>query len=111
MQSAPSRDVPSRGLRLLNVASSIDPDSGYSEAIMRMSRALTGLGHEVETLTVDDAKSPWAAALPVSAQLKGPPHGRSAYAYEFHRWLQENAGRFDAILAHGLWRYHSRATR
>ena len=105
------RDVPGRSLRLLNVASSIDPAGGISESIVRTSRALIGLGHEVETLTVDDPKSPWASSLPVPAHLKGPPHGRLAYSYEFHRWLNDNAKRFDGILSHGLWRYHSRATR
>ena len=110
--SAPSRDVPTRGLHLLNVAASIAPEAGgVSEAIVRMSRALTGLGHDVETLTVDDPKSPWAATLSISAQLKGPPHGRLEYSYEFHRWLNDNAARFDAILTHGLWRYNSRAAR
>jgi glycosyltransferase involved in cell wall biosynthesis len=112
MPAALSREFPTSGLRLLNVASSIDPAAGgISEAIVRMSRALVGLGHEVETLTVDDPQSPWASSLPMPAQLKGPPHGRLEYSYEFHRWLFDNAGRFDAILTHGLWRYNSRATR
>jgi glycosyltransferase involved in cell wall biosynthesis len=110
--STPSRDVPTRGLRLLNVAASIAPEAGgASEVILRMSRALTGLGHEVETLTVDDPKSAWASSLPISVQLKGPPHGRLQYSYEFHSWLNENAARFDAILTHGLWLYNSRAVR
>jgi glycosyltransferase involved in cell wall biosynthesis len=110
--SAPSQDVPTPGLRLLNVASSIAPEAGgASEAIVRMTRALTGLGHEVETLTVDDPKSAWASSLPISAQLKGPPHGRLAYSYDFNRWLNDNASRFDAILTHGLWLYNSRAAR
>ena len=112
MSSPPSQDGLKRGLRLLNVATSIAPEAGdLSDSIVRMSRALKGLGHEVETLTVDGPKSPWAGALSISAQLKGPPHGRLAYSYEFHRWLNDNAARFDAILTHGLWRYSSRATR
>jgi glycosyltransferase involved in cell wall biosynthesis len=112
MQSANPREVSSRGLRLLNVASSIGPEAGGdSEAILRLSRALLDLGHEVETVTVDDPKSAWAETLPVPVHLKGPPHGRLEYSWEFHRWLLENAARFDAILSHGVWRYNSRASR
>jgi len=76
-----------------------------------LGRALAGLGHEVETLSVDDPKSPWASSISIPVHLKGPPHGRLAYSYEFHRWLNDNAARFDAILTHGLWRYNSRAVR
>ena len=106
------RSVPNGGLRLLNVASSLAPARcDASEAIVRMSRALTGLGHEIETVTVDDPKSQDAASLTGTVHLKGPPNGRLEYSWDFHRWLNDNAARFDAILSHGLWRYNSRATR
>ncbi len=109
---APSSVVPAGALRLLNIASSIDPAAGdVSAEIVGLSRALAGLGHQVDTLTVDDPKSPWASTLALPAQLKGPPHGRLQYSWEFHRWLHEQAGQYDALLTHGLWRYNSRATR
>jgi glycosyltransferase involved in cell wall biosynthesis len=112
MQAANLGHVSSRGLRLLNVAASIDPAAGgVSEAILRLGRALIDRGHEVETVTVDDPKSAWAESLPLPVHLQGPPHGRLEYSWRFHRWLQENAARFDAILSHGLWRYNSRAAR
>jgi glycosyltransferase involved in cell wall biosynthesis len=112
MQAVNPKDVSSRGLRLLNVASSVDPAVGdVSEAILGLSRALLDLGHEVETVSVDDPQSDWARALPVPVQLKGPAHGQLEYSWGFHRWLLDNAARFDAILAHGLWRYNSRASR
>jgi len=112
MQVANQPAVASRSLRLLNVVSSLDPATGgASESILRLSRALLDLGHEVETVSVDDPKTAWAQTLPVPVQLKGPAHGRLEYSWDFHRWLLGNAARFDAILAHGLWRYHSRASR
>jgi glycosyltransferase involved in cell wall biosynthesis len=112
MQVANPRDASSRGLRLLNVASSVDPAAGgVPEAILSLSRALLDLGHEVETVTVDDPKCSWAASLPVPVHLKGPAHGRLEYSWEFHRWLHDNAARFDAMVSHGLWRYNSRASR
>ncbi len=111
-EAAIPHDVPRRGLRLLNVAASIDPASGgVSESILRMSRAVMDLGHEVETVSVDDPASPWAAKLPLPVHLKGPPRGPLEYSSQFAAWLRENAGRFDAIISHGVWRYNSRAAR
>jgi glycosyltransferase involved in cell wall biosynthesis len=105
-------EVPSRRLRLLNVASSINPAAGgVSEAILRMSRALIGLGHEVEIVSADDPQGEWAAALPVPVHLKGPPRGPLESSADLNQWLQTNAPRFDAIISHGVWRDNSRATR
>lgn len=101
-----------RRLRLLNVASSLDPAAGgISESIARMSRALIDLGHEVETVSVDDPTSRWRGALQVPVHLKGPPRGPLEYSHEFGRWLAKNAGRFDALISHGIWRFNSFATR
>jgi glycosyltransferase involved in cell wall biosynthesis len=101
-----------RGWRFLNVASSVDPAAGgISESILRLSRALIELGHEVETVSVDDPQSPWAAQLAVPVHLKGPARGPLEHSRDFAQWLPANAGRFDAILSHGLWRYNSRAAR
>ena len=105
-------DVPARSLRLLNVVSSIDPATGgTSESILRISRAVMDLGHEVETVSVDDPASAWKSMLPLPVHLKGPPRGPLEYSREFNQWLQKNAGRFDAIISHGVWRDNSRATR
>ncbi len=112
IETVPFVKIPNRSLRLLNVASSIDPAAGgVSESILRMSRAVMDLGHEVETVSVDDPKAAWTSTLALPVHLKGPPHGPLEYSGEFSRWLQANAGRFDAIISHGVWRYNSRAAR
>jgi glycosyltransferase involved in cell wall biosynthesis len=109
--SPPSTSLP-RGLRLLNVTSSVDPAAGgISESILRLSKALIELGHDVETVSVDAPGSAWAKNLQVPVHLTGPPHGPLEYSAEFDRWLGANAGRFDALVSHGLWRFNSRATR
>jgi glycosyltransferase involved in cell wall biosynthesis len=110
---APSQTQnPTRGLRILNVTSSIDPAvGGVSEAILRMSKAVIDLGHEVEIVSVDDPNNSWKASLQVPVHMKGPPRGPLEYSKEFNEWLRQNCGRFDAIISHGLWRDNSRATR
>ena len=100
------------GLRILNVAASIDPAAGgISESIVRLSKAVIRLGHEVETVSVDDPGSTWKDRIDVPIHLKGPPRGPLEYSREFEQWLMANARNFDVILSHGLWRYNSGAAR
>ena len=101
-----------RRLRLLNVTASIDPAAGgVSEAILRMSKAVVGLGHSVEIVSADDPKSGWNEGTEIPIHLKGPPLGRLEASPHFNAWMMENCGRFDAIISHGLWRDNSRMTR
>jgi len=101
-----------RGLRLLNVTSSIDPAAGgVSESILRLSKAVISLGHEAEIVSVDAPDSAWKKNLEIPIHMKGPPLGPLEYSRDFNQWLMQNCGRFDAIISHGLWRDNSRATR
>ena len=99
-------------LRILNIASSIDPAAGgISESILRLSKAVIDLGHEVETVSVDDPASSWKAKLQVPVHLQGPARGPLEYSKDFDEWLMQNCGRFDVLISHGLWRFNSYATR
>jgi len=112
MTVLPQQKIPGRGLKLLNVTSSIDPAAGgVSESILRLSRAVLKLGHEVEIVSVDAPDCAWGKELQVPVHMKGPARGPLEYSATFNQWLIENCGRFDAIISHGLWRYNSRATR
>jgi len=104
--------APAQSLRLLNVVSSMNPAAGgISESISRLSKAVESLGHEVETVSVDDPAGDWQKNLEIPVHLKGPPRGFLEYSQDFNDWLGKNSGRFDAILSHGIWRDSSRATR
>lgn len=99
-------------LRILNVTASIDPAAGgVSESILRISKAVLNLGHEVETVSADDPKSPWKDGLQIPVHMKGPPRGPLESSPDLNEWLAQNGGRFDALISHGLWRDNSRATR
>jgi len=101
-----------KGLRILNVVSSINPAAGgVSEAILRLSKAVVDLGHEVEIVSVDAPDSTWKKDIQVPVHLKGPARGTLEYSRDFNEWLMRNSGSFDAIISHGLWRYNSHATR
>ena len=112
MTVSPLTPTASRKLRLLNVTASIDPAAGgVSESILRMSKAVIGLGHEVEIVSADDPASPWRDSLQIPVHMKGPPRGSLEASPEVDAWLMANAARFDAIITHGLWRDNSRITR
>jgi glycosyltransferase involved in cell wall biosynthesis len=112
MTTLPEQKIPARGLRLLNVTASINPAAGgISESILRLSKAVMNLGHEVEIVSADAPDSPWKESLQVPVHMKGPSRGPLEYSREFNEWLAQNCGRFDAIISHGLWRDNSRATR
>ena len=112
MTASPQSKIPAPGLRILNVASSINPAAGgIAESILRLSKAAMTLGHEVETVSVDPPDSPWKKNLEVPVHLKGPARGPLEYSHDFNQWLMANSGRFDVLISHGLWRYNSRAAR
>jgi len=112
MTVSPQQTIPARGLRLLNVTSSINPAAGgVSESILRLSKAVIDLGHEVEIVSADAPDGAWEKSLQVPVHLKGPARGPLEYSRDFDQWLVRNCGRFDAIISHGLWRFNSRATR
>jgi glycosyltransferase involved in cell wall biosynthesis len=112
MTVLPQQKIPGKGLKLLNVTASIDPAAGgVSESILRMSKAVMKLGHEVEIVSVDAPDSAWRDQLQIPIHMQGPPRGPLEYSSDFKQWLMQNCGRFDAIISHGLWRYNSRATR
>jgi glycosyltransferase involved in cell wall biosynthesis len=112
MTHSPQPDLSPRRLRILNVTSSIDPAAGgVSEAILRISKAVLSLGHDVEIVSADAPGSAFEKNLEVPVHLKGPARGPLEYSRDFDEWLKHNAARFDAIISHGLWRFNSRATR
>jgi len=112
MTVSPQQKIPARGMRILNVVSSIDPAAGgISESILRLSKAVMNLGHEVEIVSADAPDSAWEKNLQVPVHMKGPAHGPLEYSRDFNQWLMQNSGRFDAIISHGLWRFNSHATR
>jgi glycosyltransferase involved in cell wall biosynthesis len=69
------------------------------------------LGHLCEIATLDAPDVDWLERFPTVVHNFGP--GRSAYQYssQFIPWLRANAERFDAVVVHGIWQFHSFGTR
>jgi glycosyltransferase involved in cell wall biosynthesis len=97
-------------LRVLHVVATMNPVAGgVPVAVMQMSQALEEIGHRSEIVTLDSPDAPWVAEIPGTIYALGP--SRMAYGYNrcLRRWLEKQAGEFDALIAHGIWQYNSLA--
>ena len=98
--------------RILHVICSLDPlTGGPSEGLRQLCLAHQRLGQHCEIATLDGPEAPWLALFPTKVHSFGP--GRTPYQYtaRFTPWLRNNAARFDAVVVHGIWQFHSFATR
>jgi glycosyltransferase involved in cell wall biosynthesis len=92
-------------MRLLHVIAGIDPQSGGTTTALRNILAMesvVGIEHEVLTMTWGEPDPEIVKNVPVFIARPSFPH-RYARSLEAIRWLQENAGRFDLIVIHGVW--------
>jgi glycosyltransferase involved in cell wall biosynthesis len=82
---------------------------GVSACIASLVPALAGLGHPSEIVSLDRPDEPFLRPLPVPVNALGPARLGYAYAPRLRPWLKAEAGRFDAVIVHGLWQYHGLA--
>jgi glycosyltransferase involved in cell wall biosynthesis len=96
-------------MNLLHVISLTDPESGGPlEALLRISEVLIRDGHRVTVVSLEDEQEIANRKLPFPiVGLGRGKGGRYRYNPRLSRWLKENAGRFDAVVLHGLWNYSS----
>lgn len=96
-------------MKLLHVTTTTDPAmGGVAEAVRQMCESLQALGHENEVASTDDRP---IAGYPVPHHALGPARGGYRFTPALVPWLRAEAGRFDAVLAHGLWQHPSYAVR
>lgn len=98
-------------LKLLRVISSVNPEGGGPvEGIKQFQKPLLDMGVEVEIVCCDPPDAPWLrnCSLPVVHPLGAANFGYG-YSPRLLPWLKQNAHRFDAVIVHGIWQYHSLA--
>ncbi|HKO12079.1 MAG TPA: glycosyltransferase [Acidobacteriaceae bacterium] len=100
-------------MKLLHVICSLNPaGGGPPEAVRQIAKAYAALGHSMEVACQDQPNSSWLKGLsfPVHA-FGGGALGGFGYSPRLAAWLGHNAGRFDALVMHGLWSYAGMAVR
>jgi glycosyltransferase involved in cell wall biosynthesis len=95
-------------MRLLNVICSTDQESGGPiEGLVRTAEVLLRDGHEIEVASLESEEEAAQRSFPFPLIALGRGIGRYRYNRRLAPWLRQEAGRFDAVILHGLWNYSS----
>ncbi|MBC7366185.1 MAG: glycosyltransferase [Undibacterium sp.] len=98
-------------MKILHVTNSMNPAFGGLSAYLRsLVPALAAIGHPSEILSLDQPGAAFLPAIPAPVHALGPVSPGYGYTPRLRPWLAAAAGRFDAVIIHGLWQYHGLAT-
>lgn len=96
-------------MKLLHVVSSMDPKAGgVSQAVRTI---IEGLSTEnlVNEVVCTDTLQTYSVNDNFTTHFVGPGKSSWHYTSKLLTWLNENVYKYDAILVHGLWQYHTYA--
>ncbi|MFQ3678765.1 MAG: glycosyltransferase, partial [Fimbriimonadaceae bacterium] len=97
-------------MRLLHVIASAKLEGGGPiEGVRQRARVLHEMGHETELVCLDDPADVDPAPFPMPVHALGPSKGGYRFNDRIAPWLRENAARFHAVTAHGIWQQHDYA--
>ncbi len=95
-------------VRILHTIHTVNPATGgTAEAVLQLAIAHAKLGHSVEIASMDVPDDAWVKESPVSVRALGPGRGSFGYSAQLVPWLQQRAGDFDVVVAHGFWQHHN----
>lgn len=93
-------------MRILRVITSLDPATGGPAAGLRaITPVMTAMGHQTEVACLDDPEATWLHSFSAPVHALGPAKTSYQWSPRLKPWLQENAGRFDVVVVHGLWQF------
>jgi glycosyltransferase involved in cell wall biosynthesis len=99
------------GLRVLHVLPSLDPRTGgVAEAVLQLVKHMQPFGCVSEVATLDAPNGPVFDRVRGTVHRLGPGRGFYGLSTRMMRWLRVNTTRYDAIIVHGIWQFHSLAT-
>ena len=99
-------------MKVLHVVSGMDPKTGgVCQAIKTIINGLDQLEIHNEVVSGDVPDAPYLSEYSFRVHTLGPKYSSWQYSDQFMPWLIKNLGRFDIVIVHGLWLYHSYATR
>jgi glycosyltransferase involved in cell wall biosynthesis len=93
-------------MNILRVATSMDPAYGGPPHGIRASiRAMAEMGVENEVVCCDAPDTEWIGRDAFPLHALGPGRFGFSYTPRLGPWLRENAGRFHAVVVHGMWQW------
>src|SRR5580658_6312632 len=91
--------------RLLHVVNSFSPAAGgTTEGIRKLAESAAGA---VELVCLDDPQEAYLKGQSFPVHALGPAEGSYRFSPRLQPWLKENLDRFDGLVVHGLWQWHS----
>lgn len=98
-------------MRVLRIIPSMNPETGGPcQGIRNSTPALEKFGIYNEVLSFDKSSEKFLTTESLVIHALGPVSKPYAYCAKLKKWLTSNLERFDAIIIHGLWQYHSYGT-
>jgi glycosyltransferase involved in cell wall biosynthesis len=86
----------------------MDPKSGGPcQGIRNTAAAMAEVGVQTEVVCLDDPKASHIGSDFFPVHAVGPRKSPWGYAAGLIPWMKENIERFEAVIVHGLWLYHS----
>jgi glycosyltransferase involved in cell wall biosynthesis len=93
-------------MKILRVTASMDPAYGGPPHGIRASiRAMAEMGVENEVVCCDAPGAEWIGRDAFPLHALGPGRFGFSHTPRLGPWLRENAGRFDAVVVHGMWQW------
>lgn len=97
-------------MKILQVISSLNPAyGGVAACLQALTPELLALGHFSEVACLDRPDEAFLAAFPGPVHALGPGKFSYQYSPRLVPWLRREAKRFDVVVVHGLWQFHSLA--
>jgi glycosyltransferase involved in cell wall biosynthesis len=98
-------------MKILRVISSVNPENGGPiNGLVNSSDILVKKGHSVDVLSLDDPQAEYVKGFKFPLTCFKGSFGVFQHNKDFKFWLHENVNKFDIVVIHGLWQYHSYAT-
>lgn len=98
-------------MKILRVIPSMNPvNGGPCQGLRNLIPQLQKLGIENEVVCFDNPDAEYLGKDPFVIHTLGVAEGSYSYNKNLGPWLQQNFGRFDAVIIHGLWLYNSYGT-
>jgi glycosyltransferase involved in cell wall biosynthesis len=97
-------------LNILRVIDSVNPAAGGPiNGLLSSTKELVKMGHNVEVITLDDPEASWINEFKFPVVSFKSYLGTFSYSRLFYKWLATNVDKYDVIIIHGIWQFHSYA--
>lgn len=98
-------------MKILRIIASMDPKGGGPcQGIRNSIPEFKKRGIDNDVLCFDSSNAEYLGIDDFTIYTIGPSGGPYAYCSELKKWLLENILKYDVVIIHGLWLYHSYGT-